>query len=29
MHYTKENGKKYDYIIENVKKYVEKMLSEK
>ncbi len=28
MHYTKENGKKYDYIIENVKKYVEKMLSE-
>ncbi len=29
MHYTKENGEKYGYIIEKVKKYVEKMLSEK
>ena len=28
IHYTKENGDKYKYIIENVKKYVEKMMED-
>ena len=28
IHYTKENSIKYRYIIENVKKYVEKMLED-
>ncbi len=28
MHYTKENGEKYKHIIENVKKYVEKMMED-
>lgn len=28
MHYSKENGEKYKYIIENVKKYVEKMIGD-
>lgn len=28
IHYTQENAKKYEYIIENVKKYVEKMLED-
>lgn len=28
MHYSKENGEKYKHIIENVKKYVEKMLED-
>lgn len=28
MHYTQENGEKYRHIIENVKKYVEKMLED-
>ena len=26
IHYSEENGKKYKHIIENVKKYVEKMM---
>ena len=28
IHYTKKNGEKYKYIIENVKKYVEKMMED-
>lgn len=28
IHYTQENAQKYKYIIENVKKYVEKMLED-
>lgn len=28
IHYSKENGEKYKYIIENVKKYVEKMMED-
>ena len=28
MHYTQENGEKYKHIIENVKKYVAKMLED-
>ncbi len=28
MHYTKENADKYSHIIENVKKYVEKMMED-
>ena len=28
IHYTEENARKYKYIIENVKKYVEKMLED-
>ena len=28
IHYTKENGEKYKHIIENVKKYVEKMMED-
>ena len=28
MHYTQENAQKYKYIIENVKKYVEKMMED-
>lgn len=28
MHYSQKNGDKYKYIIENVKKYVEKMLED-
>ncbi len=28
IHYSKENEEKYKYIIENVKKYVEKMLED-
>ena len=28
LHYSEENGKKYGYIIENVKKYVEKMMED-
>ena len=28
MHYTQENSEKYRHIIENVKKYVEKMLED-
>ena len=28
IHYSKENGEKYGYIIENVKKYVEKMMED-
>lgn len=28
IHYTQENAEKYDYIIANVKKYVEKMLED-
>ena len=28
IHYTQENALKYKYIIENVKKYVEKMLED-
>ena len=28
IHYTKENAEKYGYIIENVKKYVEKMMED-
>ena len=28
MHYTQENGKKYKHIIENVRKYVAKMLED-
>ena len=28
IHYSKENGKKYSHIIENVKKYVEKMMGD-
>lgn len=28
IHYSEENGKKYKYIIENVKKYVEKMMED-
>ena len=28
IHYTHENAKKYEYIISNVKKYVEKMLED-
>ena len=28
MHYSQENGEKYKYIIENVKKYVEKMMED-
>ena len=28
IHYSEENGEKYKYIIENVKKYVEKMLED-
>ena len=28
IHYTQENGEKYKYIIENVKKYVEKMMED-
>ena len=29
IHYSEENGKKYKHIIENVRKYVEKMLEDK
>ena len=28
IHYSEENGEKYRYIIENVKKYVEKMMED-
>lgn len=28
LNYSEENGKKYGYIIENVKKYVEKMMED-
>lgn len=28
IHYSEENGKKYKHIIENVRKYVEKMLED-
>ena len=28
IHYSKENGEKYKHIIENVKKYVEKMMED-
>lgn len=28
IHYTKENAEKYGYIIENIKKYVEKMMED-
>ena len=28
IHYSEENGKKYKHIIENVKKYVEKMMED-
>ncbi len=28
MHYSQENGEKYKHIIENVKKYVEKMMED-
>ena len=28
MHYSKENAEKYKHVIENVKKYVEKMLED-
>lgn len=28
IHYSKENGEKYRYIIENVKKYVNKMMED-
>ena len=28
IHYSEENGEKYKYIIENVKKYVEKMMED-
>ena len=28
IHYTKENSEKYGYIIENIKKYVEKMMED-
>lgn len=28
IHYSKENGEKYKYIIENVKKYVNKMMED-
>lgn len=28
IHYSKENGEKYGHIIENVKKYVEKMMED-
>ena len=28
IHYSEENGKKYKHVIENVKKYVEKMLED-
>lgn len=28
IHYSKENGEKYRHIIENVKKYVEKMMED-
>lgn len=28
IHYSKENEEKYEYIIENVKKYVEKMMGD-
>ena len=28
MNYSQENGEKYKHIIENVKKYVEKMLED-
>ena len=28
LHYSEENGKKYKHIIENVKKYVEKMMGD-
>lgn len=28
IHYSKENGEKYKYVIENVKKYVEKMMED-
>ena len=28
MHYSEENGEKYKHIIENVKKYVEKMMED-
>ena len=28
IHYSKENEEKYGYIIENVKKYVEKMMGD-
>lgn len=28
IHYSQENGKKYKHIIENVKKYVEKMMED-
>lgn len=28
IHYSEENGKRYKYIIENVKKYVEKMMED-
>lgn len=28
IHYTKENAEKYKYIIQNVKKYVEKMMED-
>ena len=28
LHYSEENGKKYKHIIENVKKYVEKMMED-
>ena len=28
MHYSKENAEKYKHIIENVKKYVEKMMED-
>lgn len=28
LHYTQENGEKYKHIIDNVKKYIEKMLED-
>ena len=28
IHYSEENGEKYKHIIENVKKYVEKMMED-
>ena len=28
MHYSKENAEKYKHVIENVKKYVEKMMED-
>ena len=28
IHYSEENGKKYKHIIENIKKYVEKMMED-